>query len=95
MRQPFSNPYQAAGDIYYPLRVVMFIGLLIMGYTLSQPESITNKDKSQLLPDTRPVEPAELLPWQKRAAEKAIQRYTDAQKKMWNNWNDAMFERKD
>jgi hypothetical protein len=56
---------------------------------------MSGEEVHALLPDTRSIEPTELLPWQKRASEKAIQRYTDAQKKMWNNWNDAMFERKD
>jgi hypothetical protein len=95
VRQPFSNPYQTTGDIYYPLRVVMFIGLLSIVYSLSKPGTMSGEEVHALLPDTRSIEPTELLPWQKRASEKAIQRYTDAQKKMWNNWNDAMFERKD
>ena len=95
MMPPFSNPYQTAGDIYYPLRVVMFIGLLMVGCVLSKPESSSVSDNNYLLPDTRPVKPKELLPWQKKASEKATQRYAAAQEKMWNNWNDAMFERKD
>jgi len=41
---------------------------------------------------TNPEE-AELAPWQKEWAEKAVTRYAEAQEKKWRRWNEAMFER--
>ena len=38
-------------------------------------------------------EGAELAPWQKEWAEKAVTRYAEAQDKKWRRWNEAMFER--
>ena len=35
---------------------------------------------------------AELAPWQKKASEKAVKRYAEAQGKKWQRWNEAMFE---
>ena len=88
-----DNPYQITGDILYPLRVVWFIGLLVMGYMLSKPEeAITGKDG--LLMDTGAIDSSDPLPWQKKASEKAIQRYTASQEKQWRRWNESMFERK-
>ena len=40
------------------------------------------------------TERAELAPWQKEWAEKAVKRYAEAQGKKWRRWNEAMFERK-
>jgi len=41
---------------------------------------------------TNPEE-AELAPWQKEWAEKAVKKYAEAQEKKWRHWNEAMFER--
>ncbi len=35
----------------------------------------------------------EILPWQKKASEKAVKHYAETQEKKWQRWNDAMFER--
>ncbi|MBN1189181.1 MAG: hypothetical protein JXA46_05455 [Dehalococcoidales bacterium] len=35
----------------------------------------------------------DLPPWQKRASQKAIVRYSATQEKKWRRWNEAMFER--
>ncbi len=39
-------------------------------------------------------EAIELTPQQKAWAEKAVQKYAEAQEKKWRRWNEAMFERK-
>jgi len=39
-------------------------------------------------------EGAELAPWQKEWAEKAVRRYAESQEKKWRRWNEAMFEAK-
>ena len=36
---------------------------------------------------------AGLPQWQKRASEKAIEKYATTQEKKWRRWNEAMFER--
>ena len=86
-----------AGDILYFMRVLLFIAFLSMGYQLSQPRSAANKEPDMLLPDTtepsQEQEWADLPPWQRRASEKAIERYAESQEKKWRRWNDAMFER--
>jgi len=38
-------------------------------------------------------ENAELAPWQREWAEKAVRGYREAQEKKWRRWNEAMFER--
>jgi len=94
--------YQAVGpgntgDIFYFMRVLLFIALLSMGYALSQPRpAASNKEQTRLLPDTtRSQEPqwTGLPPWQKNASDKAIERYAGSQEKKWRRWNEAMFER--
>jgi len=62
-----------AGDILYPMRVSLFIALLLMGYVTREWES--------------------LPPWQRKASDRAIERYTRSQEKKWRRWNEAMFER--
>ncbi len=34
-----------------------------------------------------------LPPWQRKASEKAVERYAEAQERKWCRWNDAMFKR--
>ena len=87
-----------AGDILYSARVMLFIMLLCMGYELSRPVSTTDKGQ-EATPGTT-IESSltnrdfgGLPPWQKKASEKAIERYTAAQEKKWRRWNEAMFER--
>ena len=86
------------GDILYFMRVMLFIAFWSMGYELSRPRPASNKEQDLLLADTtRPgsqdPEWPGLPPWQRKASEKAIERYTEAQDKKWRRWNEAMFER--
>ena len=92
---PTANPYQLAGDIYYPLRVVLFIGLLSMGYMLSRPGPAGTGDKDYLLMDTGSIDSSDPLPWQRTASQKTVERYADAQDRKWRRWNEAMFESKE
>ena len=85
-------------DILYFMRVTMFIAFLCMGYTLSQPIPAGNKEQNPLLPATagagsQEEEWAGLPPWQRKASEKAIEKYAATQEKKWRRWNDAMFEK--
>lgn len=75
----------------YPLRVVWFIGLLLMGYMLSKPDLA---DNDNLLMDTEGIDSTDPMPWQKKTSEKAINKYSASQDKQWRRWNEAMFERK-
>ena len=87
------------GDVLYFMRVLFFIALLSMGYELSRPLTDNKKEQELLLTDTagpgQNTEWDSLLPWQRRASEKAIERYTEAQEKKWQRWSEAMFERSD
>ena len=96
MNQPIGlgNP----GDILYFMRVTLFVTLLCMGYSLSRPTPAGNKERELLLPATAgggspDQEWAGLPPWQRKASEKAIERYAATQDKKWRRWNEAMFER--
>jgi len=91
------GPLQA-GDVLYFTRVTLFITLLCMGYTLSRPTPAKGKEQDMLLPATVGAGPAEqgwsgLPPWQRKASEKAVERYAEVQEKKWHRWNEAMFER--
>jgi hypothetical protein len=85
------------GDIFYFMRVLLFILLLSMGYALSRPRPVGEKEQATLLPDTETLPQYQqwprLLPWQRKASEKAIERYAGSQEKKWRRWNEAMFER--
>jgi len=86
------------GDILYFMRVTLFITLLCMGYSLSRPTSAKGKEQDLLLPATagarsEDTEWPDLPPWQRKASEKAIERYAATQDKKWRRWNEAMFER--
>jgi len=80
------------GDILYLTRVMLFVTLLSIGYVLSQPNPDARKEEKLLLPQTTPEWPG-ILPWQKKASEKAVQKYVESQEKKWRRWNEAMFER--
>jgi len=86
------------GDILYFMRVLLFITFLCMGYELSRPPTASDKEKDLLLSDT--IEPGSqgqkwsgLPPWQRKASEKAVERYAGSQEKKWRRWNESMFER--
>ena len=84
-------------DVFYFMRVLLFIALISMGYELSRPQTDSKKEQDFLLTDNTVLdqEPEwdRLLPWQRKASKKAIERYTEAQEKKWRRWNEAMFER--
>ena len=86
------------GDILYFMRVLLFVAFLSMGYALSRPQTASNKEQALLLTDTtgpssQDQEWAGLPPWQRKASDRAIERYTKSQDKKWRRWNEAMFER--
>ena len=85
-----------AGDILYFMRVMLFIAFLSMGYQLSRPRSASETEPYLLLADTtEPTQGQEwagLPPWQRKASEKAVERYAGSQEKKWRRWNEAMFE---
>ena len=85
------------GDILYFMRVLFFIALLSMGYELSRPLTDNKKEQELLLTATaglgQNTEWPGLLPWQRKASEKAIERYAGSQEEKWRRWNEAMFER--
>lgn len=89
-----------AGDILYTARVMLFIMLLCMGYELSRPVSTINNEQEAMTDTTVKSSSLDrgwggLPPWQKKASEKAVERYTKSQEKKWRRWNEAMFERSD
>jgi len=86
------------GDILYFMRVLVFTAFLSMGYELSQPKPAGNNNPALLLPDNTNLDPPEqewtsLPQWQRKASEKAVEKYAAAQEKKWQRWNEAMFER--
>ena len=88
----------STGDILYFMRVLLFTAFLCMGYALSRPKPDGNKNPALLLPDNTNLDPSEqewkgLPPWQRKASEKAVEKYAAAQEKKWQRWNEAMFER--
>jgi len=96
MSQPVGpgNP----GDILYLMRVTLFVAFLCMGYELSRPIPASKTKSDLLLPATTgnglpDQEWAGLPPWQRKASEKAIEKYAATQEKKWRRWNDAMFEK--
>ena len=91
MMNPVYSPVQT-GDFLYPTRVMLFITLLLMGYTLSRPNSAGDKEQDILSLDTA-QEWSCLPPWQRKASDRAIEKYTKSQEKKWRRWNEAMFER--
>ena len=81
-----------AGDILYPMRVSLFIALLLMGYVLSRPQT-TNIEEEDIPSPGATREWESLPPWQRKASDRAIERYSKSQEKKWRRWNEAMFER--
>ena len=87
----------STSDIFYLMRVLFFIALLTMGYELSRPLTDNKKEQDFLFTDTigqgQNTEWPGLMPWQRRASEKAIEKYAGSQEKKWQRWNEAMFKR--
>ena len=87
---PASSPQ--AGDILYPMRVSLFIALLLTGYVLSRPQTANIEEED--IPSSGATREWESLPaWQRKSSDRAIERYTRSQGKKWRRWNEAMFER--
>ena len=85
-------------DIPYFMRVTLFITLLCMGYSLSRPTHAKGEEQDLLLPaaagaGSEDKEWTGLPQWQKKASEKAVEKYATTQEKKWRRWNEAMFER--
>ena len=87
----------STSDVFYFMRVLLFIALLSMGYALSRPLTDSNKEQDLLSNDIAGLDQypdwPSLLPWQRKASDKAVARYAESQEKKWRRWNEAMFER--
>ena len=85
------------GDVLYPMRVILFVALICAGYQLSRPVSNSLSEEASLSATTgnssSDRESTGLMPWQRKASEKAVERYAESQDKKWRRWNEAMFER--
>ena len=76
------------------LLLMVMASLLRASYELSRQRSLgVEQDTDRPLFAATNPEGAELAPWQKEWAEKAVKRYAEAQEKKWRRWNEAMFER--
>ena len=92
------GPGYYTGDILYFIRVLLFTTLLCMGYQLSRPSPTASNEVDLLLADAVRLNSPDkewigLPPWQRKASEKAVARYTESQERKWRRWNEAMFER--
>jgi hypothetical protein len=92
------NTGTPVGEVLYFMRVTLFIALLCKGYELSHPTSEAGKAQYFLIAETganTQKDMAGLSPWQKKASEKAVEKYAATQEKKWQRWNEAMFGRSD
>ena len=81
--------FRATGDLFYPIRVMLFLSFLSMAYVISRPPA---KNRGvELLSDNVISVSSNLM--QREWAEKAVRKYEAAQEKKWKRWNEAMFER--
>jgi len=76
--------------------LLLVAALLRMSYELTRPVSDSRKP-ALLLPAGTEADPQQeqwpgLMPWQKRASEKAVQNYAAVQETKWRRWNEIMFE---
>jgi len=75
--------------------------LLVMGAMLRASYELTGQRNSEAEVTTydtsvigaNPFAGTALTPQQKEWAEKAVQKYAEAQEKKWRRWNESMFER--
>ncbi len=77
--------------------MLLVAALLRMSYELSRPTLASRKDEALLLPASSGADPVEeewpdLMPWQRKASEKAVQNYAAVQETKWRRWNEIMFE---
>jgi len=85
----------------WPSYFESMVGLLVMAsllrvsYELNRQETPASRPV-KLLPQamTTVRKGPELTPQQREWAERAVQRYAEAQEKKWRRWNEAMFEAK-
>jgi ABC-type sugar transport system ATPase subunit len=77
--------------------MLLMAALLRMDYEISRPIPDSRKDAA-LLPtlnigeNSPEQEWPSLLPWQRKASEKAVENYAAVQERKWHRWNEAMFE---
>lgn len=77
--------------------MLLMATLLRMGYELSGSIPTEHKDSALLLPAISSTNPTEekwpgLMPWQRKASERAVENYAAVQERKWRRWNEAMFE---
>lgn len=77
--------------------MLLVAALLRMSYEISQPIPTVSKEQVLLLPSSTGADYPEdewpgLLPWQRKASEKAVENYAAVQERKWLRWNEAMFE---
>lgn len=82
---------------YFESMVALLVmaSLLRLSYELNRTEAPRHV-AAELMPQTKANgnPETELTPQQRQWAERAVQRYTEAQEKKWRRWNEAMFEAK-
>lgn len=75
--------------------MLLLAALLRMGYELTHTIPASHKD-IPMLPSTGTDPPAakwpKLLPWQRKASQKAIENYASVQERKWHRWNEVMSE---
>ena len=78
---------------FAPLQWLVFLALWRMSYETANINKHPTGEKSYLVERDPPEEVHN--PREKEWTEKAVKKYADAQKKKWQHWNEAMFERSD
>ena len=77
--------------------MLLVTALLRMCYELSRPLPAGHKNPALLLPASSGTDPPNeqwpgLMPWQRKASEKAVENYAAVQERKWQRWNAIMFE---
>ena len=78
-------------DPLAPVRLLIFLALFRMSYEAANLDDPRTPERSLLVEHNST--PEGITPAEKEWAEKAVQKYADAQGKKWRRWNEAMFER--
>ena len=71
--------------------MLIFLSLFRMSYEAANLGSPPRPGRSLLVEHNST--PEDITPAEKEWADKAVQKYADAQGKKWRRWNEAMFER--
>jgi hypothetical protein len=74
-----------------PVYGLLFLALWRMVYEAANAGTPALSPSESLQLQT--YQPEAQTPLQKEWADKAVKRYTEAQEKKWQRWNEAMFER--